>query len=718
MVFKLKVAEAFRTDVGRGIVRISGDVMESLGIASGGVVEVLGKRRTTAVAWRGHPQDDGLDVVRMDGFVRHNCGVSMGDSILIKRANPQEAESVEFAPVEKVKISGNFTQYLKHRLQGRALVEGDRIVVGVLGSTIPFVVTKTVPSGIVSITERTKVGSSAFGSGSKEERPMPKITYEDIGSLDSEIKKIREMVELPMKHPEIFKKLGIEPPKGVLLYGPPGTGKTLLAKAVASEIDVNFVVLNGPEIVSKWYGQSEQNLRKVFKDAEESAPSVIFIDEIDAIAPKRSEVQGEVEKRIVAQLLTLLDGLESRGNVMVIGATNRESVLDPALRRPGRFDREISLGVPDKAGRREILEIHTRSMPLAKNVKIDAIAATTHGFVGADLSALCKEAAFGVLRRLLPEMDLEKGEIPDDVLEKLIVTKNDFDEALKNIEPSAMREVLVETPSCSWKDIGGLKHVKNNLTRVVEKPIREPETFKKYGIKPARGVLLYGPPGCGKTLLARAVAGESEANFISVKGPEVLSMWLGESEKAIRNIFKKARQVAPCVIFFDEIDALAGKRGFDNSRAGDRVLNQLLTEMDGIEELENVIVLAATNRPDLVDGALMRPGRFDQLVLVGSPDKEARLNIFKVHTREMPVQKVNFSELTELTEGYSGADIEAVCREAAYAAMDEKSEKVTNKHFLSALGKVRPSINESEIRAYIDYSRKSGEGPLNEASYA
>jgi transitional endoplasmic reticulum ATPase len=717
MVIKLRIAEAFRNDVGRGMVRVDGKVLEELNQPSGGAVEILGKKKTVAILWRGHPNDEGLGMIRMDGFTRHNCGVALGDTVMIRRVMPKDAGAIEFAPTETVRISGNFSQYLKHRLMNRVLMQGDRIVVGVLGSSIPFIVKSTEPGDAVAIREFTQI--SVQGKPVVPQYKMPKISYEDIGGLGKEIQKIREMVELPMKHPELFKKLGIEPPKGILLYGPPGTGKTLLAKAVASEIEANFIVINGPEVVSKWYGSSEENLRRVFKEAQDKCPSIIFIDEIDSIAPKRSEVQGEVEKRIVAQLLTLMDGLEARGNVIVIGATNREDGIDMALRRPGRFDREISVGAPDKEGRKEVLQIHTRNMPLAKNISLDEISSSTHGFVGADLAALAKEAAFGVLRRNLPKMDLEKDEIPEEVLEKLLVTKSDFVEALKNVGPSAMRELMVEIPNVGWADVGGLEEIKESMVKIVEKPIKKPEVFKRMGIKPTKGVLLYGPPGCGKTLLAKAVAGESECNFISVRGPELLSMWVGESEKAIREVFKKARQVSPCIIFFDEIDAIAGRRGEDTSRASDRVLNQILTEMDGIEKLENVIVMAATNRPDLVDPAIMRPGRFDQIVLVGPPDAKARKEIFKVHTKPMPIGKLDLEMLIAATEGYTGADIESLCREAAYLAMDRDSKSVSQDDFERALEKVKPSVGEGDLDAYEKYMEMSkGACAGGEPSYA
>jgi len=716
---KLKAAEAYRTDVGRGIVRVDSGVMRELNLSSGDVVQIMGKKTTVAVVWRGHPQDEGLGIMRMDGFVRYNCDVKLGDAIIVKKIVPVEAKSVEFAPTEPIKISGNFSQYLKHRLLGRVMMEEDKIMVGVLGSSIPFVVVKTNPANeVVAITDSTNL--IVRGKPVSTEKKMPKITYEDIGGLENEIRKVREIIELPMKHPQLFERLGIEPPKGVLLYGPPGTGKTLLAKAVANEISANFFVINGPEVVSKWYGQSEQNLRKIFEKAQEESPAIIFIDEIDAIAPKRDEVHGEVEKRIVSQLLTLMDGLESRGNVIVIGATNREASIDPALRRPGRFDREIEIGVADKKGRKEILQIHTRNMPLDKTVDLGEIAGVTHGFVGADLAALAREAALSVLRRILPEIDLEKDDIPAEVLEKLIVKKEDFIEALKSVEPSAMREVMVESPNVGWEEIGGLKNVKSNLREVVELPLKKPRVFERYGIKPTKGVLLFGPPGCGKTLIAKAIATESESNFISVRGPEVLSRWVGESEKAIREIFKKARQVAPCIVFFDELDAIAPVRGSDTNRVTDRVLNQILTELDGLAKLENVVVLGATNRPDLIDPALMRPGRFDKIILIPPPDQKARAEVFKVHTAKMPLGKtVDFDSLVNLTDGYTGADIESVCREAALLAITGKmkSKTVEEKHFREALKKVKPSVHKTELERYRSYEGHLTHSMKREPSY-
>jgi transitional endoplasmic reticulum ATPase len=582
------------------------------------------------------------------------------------------------------------------------VAKGDIIVVPVLGMGVELKVSSTNPSPIVMVTEGTVVEISTTPAKRIEE--VSGITYEDIGGLHEELQRIREMIELPLKHPELFRHLGIEPPKGVILYGPPGTGKTLIAKAIANETGAHFISINGPEIMSKFYGESEARLREVFQEAEQNAPSIVFIDELDAIAPKRSEVTGEVERRVVSQLLTLMDGLKSRGQVVVIGATNRIEAIDPALRRPGRFDREIRIGVPDRNGRREILLIHTRRMPLAEDVDLDELADITHGFVGADIAALVREAAMNALRRYLPEIDLEKEVIPAEVLEKIKVSREDFANALKTIQPSALREVVLEVPNVKWTDIGGLEAVKQELMEAVEWPLKYPEVFKRLGIRPPRGILLYGPPGTGKTLLAKAVATESQANFISVKGPEVLSKWVGESEKAVREIFRKARETAPCIIFFDELDSIAPRRGF-HTDAGvtDRIVNQLLTEMDGIQSLKGVVVLGATNRPDILDPALLRPGRFDRVLYVPPPDKAARLAIFKIHTREMPLDEdVDLDILASVTEGYTGADIEAVVREAAMLAARENinAQKVSMRHFEKALLKIKPSVGAEEKAEY------------------
>jgi len=714
MEVELKVAEALPHDVGRGIVRLDSRTRSLLGISTGDTVEIRGKRRTCATVWRAMQDDEGLAIIRMDGFIRQNAQVSLGESVRVSRARVTDARRVVLSPNQPIRFSAGFGEFVKRRLLARVFTTGDKIVVPVLGTQLPFTVTQTIPGGIVRITERTEV--LVREEPVKDRIGIPSVAYEDIGGLRDEVQKIREMIELPMKHPELFERLGIEPPKGVLLHGPPGTGKTLIAKAVANETNAYFLHLNGPEIMSKFYGESEENLRKVFKEAEENAPSIIFIDEIDAIAPKREEVHGEVERRVVAQLLALMDGLKSRGRVVVIGATNRPNALDPALRRPGRFDREIVIGVPDRKGRKEILQIHTRGMPLSKDVNLDELADITHGFVGADLEALCKEAAMNALRRILPKIDLEEETIPPEVLESLEVRREDFLEAWKVMEPSALREVYVEVPDVRWSDIGGLHEVKRALQEMVEWPIKHPEGFAKLGIRPPKGVLLFGPPGTGKTLLAKAVATESEANFISVKGPEILSKWVGESEKAVREIFRKAKQAAPTVVFFDEIDAIAGVRGMEmGAKVGERVLNQLLTEMDGLEELHNVVVIAATNRPDMLDPALLRPGRLDKILLVQAPDAEARREIFAVHTRRMPLaEDVDFEVLVKRTENFSGADIEALCREAAMLAFREAvlnresfdEKKVEMRHFEEALRSVKPSLTEETKKVYEQFMKR------------
>lgn len=730
---KLKVAEAIQDDVNKGIVRIDSSFMHELGIRPGDIIEIAGERKTVAISDRAYPGDIGLNIIRMDGLIRRNAKAGIGEIVTIKKANIVEAKKVTIAPQRKGIVVRANPVIFKQGLLGRAVMKGDIVSLGgtrrrkntmssnplygddflnmldesLMGfglGDLKFIVVDTNPKQPVIITEQTDVQFNPEATEVDDERVL-EVTYEDIGGLEDELKKIREMVELPLKHPELFEALGIEPPKGVLLHGPPGTGKTLLAKAVANETAANFFVINGPEIMSKYYGQSEENLRKKFEEAEKNAPSIIFIDEIDAIASKREESKGEVERRVVAQLLALMDGLKSRGKVVVIGATNIPNELDPALRRPGRFDRELEIGVPSKEGRFNILKIHTRNMPMEKNVNLKEIADITHGFVGADLSALAKEAAMNLLRTIYPDLKLEEDQpIPKEVLEKLKVSKNDFIEALKVVRPSALREVLIEVPNISWSQVGGLDEVKQKLIEAVEWPLKQPAVFKKMGINPPKGILLYGPPGTGKTLLAKAVATESKANFILVKGPELLSKWVGESEKAVRKIFEKARQTSPSIIFFDEIDAIAPRRGMDaDSHVSERVVNQMLTEMDGMVRLHNIVIIGATNRPDIIDTALLRPGRFDRIILVPGPDEKARLEILKIHTKDMPIAKdVSLTELAKQTEGYAGADLEALAREAAMLALrkDYKAEKIAKSNFDEALKEVTPSITKEVEDAY------------------
>jgi transitional endoplasmic reticulum ATPase len=634
----LRVAEARQRDIGRRIARIDNFAIKELELSPGDTIEITSKRSTVAIVWPPYKEDEGMGIIRIDGEIRRNIGVTVGDYVKVSKAVVKPATKVILAPFEPLPFVGDFSRIVRSQLMNMPLAKGDVIVVPILGMGIELKVTSTSPSQYVMVVESTVVEVSPTPTKRVEE--ITGVTYEDIGGLHEELQRIREMIELPLKHPELFKHLGIEPPKGVLLYGPPGTGKTLIAKAIANETGAHFITINGPEIMSKFYGESEARLREVFQEAEQNAPSIIFIDELDAIAPKRSEVTGEVERRVVSQLLTLMDGLKSRGQVIVIGATNRIEAIDPALRRPGRFDREIRIGVPDRNGRKEILQIHTRRMPLDNDVNLDELADITHGFVGADLAALCREAAMNALRRFLPQIDLEKEVIPAEVLEKIKVNREDFANALKVVQPSALREVVLEVPNVRWDDIGGLESIKQELKEAVEWPLKHPDVFKRLGIRPPRGILLYGPPGTGKTLLAKAVATESEANFISVKGPEVLSKWVGESEKAVREIFRKARETAPCIIFFDELDSIAPRRGLHpDAGVTDRIVNQLLTEMDGLQTLKGVVVIGATNRPDILDPALLRPGRFDRLLYVPPPDLEARYQIFKIHTREMPLDE-------------------------------------------------------------------------------
>ncbi|MBN3037666.1 MAG: CDC48 family AAA ATPase [Candidatus Diapherotrites archaeon] len=709
---KLKVQEAMQNDVGRGILRIDDETRAALKLMSGDIVQVKGKSETAGIVWQSYPQDEGKKIIRMDGIIRQNADVSIGDFVAIEKLEPKPAKKIVLAPTRPVRFSPGFEEYAKKRLIGRPINKGDRILIGVFGTSLVMITTNTAPKGIVQIAEETELELKT--EPVKEAVGVPQVTYEDIGGVHDEVQKVREMIEIPMKHPELFQRLGIQPPKGVLLHGPPGTGKTLLAKAVANESDANFISINGPEIVSKFVGEAEERLREIFKQAQENQPTIIFIDELDAIAPKREEVVGEVEKRIVAQLLSLMDGLQARGQVVVIGATNRPNALDPALRRPGRFDREIEIGVPDRKGRKEVLQIHTRNMPKDDDVDLDRLADITHGFVGADIEALAKEAAMKTLRRMIPEMNLEKEEgIPSEMLEKLIVTKEDFENALREVQPSAMREVLIEVPNVKWEDVGGLEKVKNELAEAIEWPLKNPEMFERMGIRPPRGIFLFGPPGTGKTLLAKAVATESEANFIAVKGPELLSKWVGESERGVREIFRKARTAAPVIIFFDEIDALAPVRGMSaGSHVTETVVNQLLTELDGVETLKDVVIIAATNRPDIVDPGLLRPGRFDRMVLVPAPDEASRLAIFKVHTKRMPLGKdVDLNELARKTKDYSGADIEAICREAAMNALrhDQKAKKVEAKHFEHALTTIKPSLTESDLMKYANFLKEHGD---------
>ncbi|KAA0006591.1 MAG: CDC48 family AAA ATPase [Thermoplasmata archaeon] len=713
----LKVDEARSRDVGRGIARIDPNVAREMGLVAGDVIIIEGKKKTACIYWPGYPEDAGKENIRIDGTTRRNAGVSIDDKVKVRKAAAKQAERVTLAPTEELRIVGA-EGYLLQLLNGHVVTKGDIIELNIMGRKLNLVVTSFSPaSEAVIIGDSTEIKISE--KPAKEETKIPRVTYEDIGGLENEIKMVREMIELPLKHPELFERLGIEAPKGVLLHGPPGTGKTLLAKAVANETNANFYSLSGPEIMSKYYGESEENLRNVFKEAQENAPSIIFIDEIDSIAPKREEVHGEVERRIVAQLLALMDGLEERGKVVVIGATNRINAIDPALRRPGRFDREIEIGIPDKKGRKEILEIHTRGMPLAKDVDLDKIAEMTHGYSGADLAALCKEAAIRALRRILPEIDLEADKIPAEILNKIEVTEKDFYDAFKSMSPSALREVVIESPNVHWDDIGGLEDVKQKLKEAVEWPLKYADIFHKMDAKPPKGILLYGPPGTGKTLLAKAVATESQANFISVKGPEFLSKWVGESERAVRETFRKARQAAPCVVFFDEIDAIAPARGsIGDSHVTERVISQILTELDGLEELRDVTVIAATNRPDIIDPALLRPGRFDRLIYIPPPDKEARKEIFRIHTRKKPLAKdVSIDELAEKTDGYTGADIAAVCNEAVMAAIREyinegkfdkeklKNLKIHKRHFEEALKVVKP-ISKEDLHRYIEIAEK------------
>ena len=704
----LKVLEAYTRDVGRGVARIDYDSMDTLNASTGDVIEIKGKRRTVAKCLPLYPSDEGKGIIRIDGLGRNNSGIAIGDTISVRKIKAVAAEKVVVAPLEAIPPIDE--RYLADALESVPLIKGDNVMVPYFGGRLTFQVIGVTPAAdAVLVTQKT-----VFHIAEKGEtlRGVPQVTYEDIGGLTDEIKKVREMIELPLRHPEIFEKLGIEAPKGVLLYGPPGTGKTLLAKAVANESNAHFISISGPEIMSKFYGESEARLREIFKEAREKAPSIIFVDEIDSIAPKREEVTGEVERRVVSQMLSLMDGLEARGKVIVISATNRPNAIDPALRRPGRFDREIEIKVPDKKGRKDILLIHSRNMPLSEEVNVDKISAVSHGYVGADLEYLCKEAAMKCLRRLLPILNLEEEKVPPETLDKLIVNHEDFTKALIEVTPSGMREVFIENPDVKWDDVGGLEDVKRELQEAVEWPMKYPGLYDKLGHSMPRGILLHGPSGTGKTLLAKAVATQSEANFVSVRGPELLSKWVGESERGIREIFKRARQSAPCVVFFDEIDSIAPIRGAGGETAvSERVVSQLLTELDGMENMHGVVVLAATNRADMIDPALLRPGRFDKIIQIPLPDKESRKSILKINAEKIPtvVEKsdpdhVDFNKLAEITDGLSGADTASIANTAVslviHKFLDDNPDvkdiekqsidaKVTMKHFEEAVKKVR-----------------------------
>ncbi len=777
----LQVLDPDPTHVGRNIVTLDRETKNILNITSGDTVEISGAKKTAAIVWPARMDDEGKKIIRMDSFIRHNAGVGLNERVKVKKVNPIEAKKVVLAPIEEVRIiASGYERILKKSFLGRPLTLGDNVWVSVFGSGFIYRVVDSQPRGIVKVT-----GVTQFQLKEKPVKDalegVPRVAYEDIGGLDEQVQKVREMVELPMKHPELFQKLGIVPPKGILLYGPPGTGKTLLAKAVANEAQVHFISISAPEVMGKFVGEAEERVRNIFKEAQENAPSIIFIDEIDSIAPKRDEVTGEVERRVVAQILSLMDGLAARGEVIVMAATNRVNSIDEALRRPGRFDREIEFGIPDKKARKQILNIHTRGMPLSKTYTIvpnktfnlsgeeneiysiiksnkfsekesvteiynkdklkdnkielakvfhiidklkeqglikehdfdlGKFANVTHGFVGADLQALTKEAAMKALRRYLPNIDLEEEKIPDEVLEILQITQNDFQEGLKDVQPSALREVAIEVPNVSWDDIGALDDIKQELKQAVEWPLKYPDAFKKMGIRPPSGILLYGPPGTGKTLLAKAIATESEANFISVKGPEILSMWIGESEKGIRKIFRKARQVAPSIVFFDEIDSIAPKRGTEKgNNVTERIVNQMLTELDGVESMKNVVFIAATNRPDLIDTGLLRPGRIDKLIKVSAPDEKAREAIFKVHTKNVNIDKnVSLKELAKKTKGFSGADLEGLVRETALLVLGENKLKpslIKMEHFDKVLKKVKPTIDDETEKAYDEYAENA-----------
>ena len=704
----LRVAKAIPSDVGHGRARVPFD--NDLGLKPGDVIEISGERNTAAIVWRCRPEDANLGVIRIDGIIRKNAGVSLGDRVTIKKVETNECERLVLSPVmakqQKVKFGSGIEGFARRGLNKRPVVAGDRIFIPgmtLFAEALPFAIVSTKPKGIVRVLPDTEIVIKEEMVEDDEPGEVSSIMYEDIGGLGDQLLKVREMIELPLKHPILFRRLGIDPPKGVLLHGPPGTGKTMIAKAVANETNAHFTSINGPEIISKYYGESEKQLREIFDDAASNAPAVIFIDELDSIAPKREDVSGEVERRVVAQLLTLMDGMQGRDNVVVIGATNRPDAIDQALRRPGRFDRELEIGVPDKNGRREIVNIHTRGMPIADDFDMEWVLDNSYGFVGADISSLSREAAMKALRRYLPEIDLDQDEIPPEVLEKMEVQMNDFKIAIRDIEPSALREIYVEIPEVSWEDVGGLDEVKERLKESVEWPLTMPDRFEHFGVKPPRGIVLFGAPGTGKTLIAKAIAHEAKANFITVKGPELISKWVGESEKAIREVFKKAKQASPSIIFLDEFESIAGARTPNSGEGSDvsnRVVNQMLSSMDGVESMEGVIVIAATNRPEMIDPALLRSGRFERVMHIPPPDHASLRKILKIHTKGMPLGKFDLESLADKMQNFTGADVEAVCREAALIAMRAEKKSVSKKHFEEAIARVRPTITPDMIEYY------------------
>lgn len=720
---EVRVSKAIPSDVGHGRARISSEM--GLDLKPGDIVEISGDERSTAaIYWRSRPEDAKMDIIRVDGIIRKNAGVSLGDRVTVRRVEAKECTKLTISPVmankQKVKFGPGIEGFAKRGLAKRPVVAGDRIFIPgmtLFAEALPFAVVQTVPKGIVKVTTDTEIIIKDEAVAEEDVGQSEGITYEDVGGIGQQLLKVREMIELPLKHPELFRRLGIDPPKGVLLHGPPGTGKTMIAKAVATEVNAHFKSINGPEIISKYYGESEKQLREIFDEASANSPAIIFIDEIDSICPKREDVSGEVERRVVAQMLTLMDGMQGRDNVVVIGATNRRDALDPALRRPGRFDREIEIGVPDRDGRSEIMDVHTRQMPISDDFDISWVLDNTYGFVGADLAALVREAAMRALRRYLPEIDLEEETLPPEVLEKMEVCMDDFKEAIRDVEPSALREIYVEVPEVSWEEVGGLLEVKDRLKESVEWPLTKPELFEHFGIKPPRGIVLFGAPGTGKTLLAKAIANEAQANFISIKGPELISKWVGESERAIREIFKKAKQSAPSIIFLDEFESIASMRSggsaSEGSDVGNRVVNQLLASMDGVESLDGVIIVAATNRPEMIDPALLRSGRFERVLHVPPPDSGARETIFGIHSEGMPLSKFSFKDILTGMEGFTGADIEAVCREAALICMRANKKKVTKAHFEEAISRVRPTVTPDMLEYYQKMETRLTSGLTN-----